>query len=53
VTISGAGPGVLAVCRRPADRRQVASAMLEGFEDAGVDARAYQTAVGGGAELFR
>ncbi|MFC4408780.1 homoserine kinase [Haloarchaeobius iranensis] len=53
VTISGAGPGVLAVCRRPEDRRRVAAAMLSGFDEADIDARAYQTAVGGGAELFR
>ncbi|MFD1647436.1 homoserine kinase [Haloarchaeobius litoreus] len=53
VTISGAGPGVLAVCRRPDDRRRVAAAMVSGFDEAGVDARAYQTAVGDGAELFR
>ncbi|WP_257298389.1 homoserine kinase [Haloarchaeobius sp. FL176] len=53
VTISGAGPGVLAVCRRPDDRRRVAAAMLSGFDEAGIDARAYQTAVGAGAELFR
>jgi homoserine kinase len=50
-TISGAGPGVLAVCRDP-DQRFVASAMLDGFDQHGVDARAYQTQVGEGARIF-
>ncbi|WP_435346243.1 homoserine kinase [Haloarchaeobius sp. HRN-SO-5] len=53
VTISGAGPGVLAVCRTHEGRRHVAGAMVEAFDAAGVDARAYQTAVGDGARLFR
>lgn len=48
VTVSGAGPSVIAVCRK-SDRSRVASAMLDAFEDAGVDARAYQTKVGAGA----
>ncbi|WP_435333781.1 homoserine kinase [Haloarchaeobius sp. TZWWS8] len=52
-TVSGAGPGVLAVCRSPDDRRQVASAMLAAFDDHGVDARAYQTVVGEGARIYR
>ncbi|MCT9097686.1 homoserine kinase [Haloarchaeobius sp. HME9146] len=52
VTVSGAGPGVLAVCRSKGDRRQVASALLDAFDDAGVDARAYQTAIGRGAQVF-
>ncbi|MFB6096332.1 MAG: homoserine kinase [Haloferacaceae archaeon] len=51
VTVSGAGPGVLAACYE-SDRRAVATAMLEAFSDAGVDARAYQTRIGPGAELF-
>ncbi|MFW5956076.1 MAG: homoserine kinase [Halorhabdus sp.] len=51
VTISGAGPAVLAVTR-PKDQRSVATAMLETFDDRGVDARAYQTEVGGGARLY-
>ena len=51
VTISGAGPGVLAACRS-ADQRQIASAMLDAFEDRGVDARAYQTHIGGGARVL-
>jgi len=50
VTISGAGPGVLAVC--PAGRRRrIASAMLDAFDAAGVDARAYQTRTGEGATI--
>ena len=50
VTVSGSGPGVVAVCG--ADRRRaVAAAMVEAFEAHGEDARAYQTRVGGGAEF--
>ncbi|WP_136686752.1 homoserine kinase [Halorhabdus amylolytica] len=51
VTISGAGPAVLAVCR-PGDQRGVASAMLDAFEEADVDARTYQTRIGDGATLY-
>jgi len=50
VTISGAGPGVLAVCRED-DQSRVASAMLDAFDDAGVEARAYQTRIGEGATI--
>ncbi|MFB6136970.1 MAG: homoserine kinase [Halobacteriaceae archaeon] len=49
VTVSGAGPGVLAVCRRLGDRRRVADAMVSAFDAVGVEARGYQTAVGRGA----
>ncbi|AEH36702.1 homoserine kinase [Halopiger xanaduensis] len=52
VTVSGAGPGVLAVCHQH-DQRAVASAMLEAFEAVGIDSRAYQTRVGEGARLYR
>ncbi|WP_255192510.1 homoserine kinase [Natronobeatus ordinarius] len=52
VTVSGAGPTVLAVCHRP-DRRAVAGAMVDAFDDVGVESRAYQTAVGDGATLHR
>ena len=52
VTVSGAGPALLAVCY-PRDRRAVAGAMIDAFDDVGVESRAYQTAVGDGAELFR
>ncbi len=52
VTVSGAGPTLLAVCRRE-DRRAVAGAMVDGFDDVGVESRAYRTAVGDGASLYR
>ena len=51
VTVSGSGPGVLAVCAAE-DRRTVASAMVGAFEEHGADARAYRTQVGRGAELL-
>ncbi|SFB84281.1 homoserine kinase [Halobiforma haloterrestris] len=51
VTVSGAGPGVLAACYR-SDRRAVAAAMVEAFDAVGVDSRAYQTVVGDGARLY-
>ncbi|MFB6220218.1 MAG: homoserine kinase, partial [Halolamina sp.] len=51
VTVSGSGPGVLAVCADD-DRRGVASAMVSAFEDHGAEARAYRTRVGRGAELL-
>jgi homoserine kinase len=50
VTVSGAGPSVLAACRH-ADRRDVAAAMLDAFAEADVDARAYQTRIGRGARV--
>jgi homoserine kinase len=51
VTVSGSGPGVLAVCAAE-DRRDVASAMVGAFESHGANARAYRTEVGQGAELI-
>ncbi|KTG09358.1 homoserine kinase [Haloprofundus marisrubri] len=51
VTVSGAGPSILAVCREN-ERRRVAAAMVESFGDAGVDARAYQTEIGRGATVL-
>ena len=51
VTVSGAGPGVLAVCGT-STRRAVATAMLDGFAEAGVEARAYQTRIGPGATVY-
>lgn len=51
VTISGAGPAVLAVCRE-SDRRSVAETMVDAFVEEGVDAHAYQTRVGDGAILY-
>jgi homoserine kinase len=52
VTVSGAGPGVLAACY-PGDRRKVAIAMVDGFGEVGVDSRAYRTKIGAGATLYR
>jgi len=52
VTISGAGPGVLAACQS-GDQRAIASAMIDAFDDAGVDARVYQTRIGRGATIYR
>jgi homoserine kinase len=52
VTVSGAGPGVFAACY-PEDRTAIAAAMVEGFADGGVDARAYRTRIGRGATLYR
>ncbi len=51
VTVSGAGPSMLAVCRE-GTRRDVATAMLDGFAKEGVNARVYQTQVSQGATLF-
>ena len=50
VTVSGAGPAVLAVCRA-SDRRRIAAVMVEAFDRAGVEARAFTTAVGDGAAV--
>jgi len=52
VTVSGAGPGILAVCHRR-DQRAIASAMVDAFDAAGVESRAYQTAISEGATLYR
>lgn len=52
VTVSGAGPTVLAVCRRD-DRRSIASGMLDAFAEQGVEARCYQTEVSRGATVYR
>jgi homoserine kinase len=49
VTVSGAGPAVLAVCPTDDHRRRVGAAMVEAFEDAGAEAVAYQTRIGAGA----
>jgi homoserine kinase len=50
VTVSGAGPSVLAVPERGRGRA-VAAAMLDAFADVGVDARAYRTRIGKGATV--
>jgi len=51
VTVSGAGPAIVAVTRRN-DQRAVASAMVDTFEDRNVEARAYTSAIGDGATIF-
>jgi homoserine kinase len=51
VTISGAGPAVIAACHE-GDRRSVGTAMLETFDAHGVDARVHQTHIGDGATLY-
>ena len=51
VTVSGAGPTVLAVPRFGTSRR-VATAMVDAFEGEGIDAQAYQTAIGDGATVW-
>lgn len=51
VTISGAGPAVLAACRE-GRRRDVAMAMLDTFDDADIESRVYQTRIGAGATVF-
>ncbi|ELZ41703.1 homoserine kinase [Halorubrum saccharovorum DSM 1137] len=51
VTVSGAGPAILAVCRDER-RRGVAAAMLDAFSEAGIDARAYQTRIGKGTTVL-
>jgi len=51
VTISGAGPTVIAACHEDA-QRAIASAMLDTFGDHDVDARAYQSRIGRGAQIY-
>jgi homoserine kinase len=51
VTISGAGPTVIAACEER-DRRAVGTAMIDEFNSVGVEARVYQTEIGDGATLF-
>jgi homoserine kinase len=51
VTVSGAGPSVLAVPSRGRERA-VASAMVEAFDRAGHDSRAFRTRVGEGATVL-
>ncbi|MXR51899.1 homoserine kinase [Halovenus sp. WSH3] len=50
VTISGAGPAVIAACPEQA-QRAVGTAMLDAFENAGTQARVYQTKIGRGARI--
>lgn len=51
VTVSGAGPSVIAACYQH-NQRAVAGAMVDAFEEAGVDCRAYQTRIGAGARVI-
>lgn len=51
VTVSGAGPTVIAACRA-GDRRAVGSAMLDAFAEDGITARAFRTRVGEGATVY-
>jgi homoserine kinase len=51
VTISGAGPAVIAACHE-GDRRDVGVSMLEAFDSHGVDSQVYQTRIGAGATLY-
>jgi homoserine kinase len=50
VTISGAGPSVLAVCHSAA-RQDVASAMVDAFGTSGIDATVYESRVSSGATI--
>ncbi|MFB6134689.1 MAG: homoserine kinase [Halanaeroarchaeum sp.] len=49
-TVSGAGPTILAVTHR-GNQRDVAAAMLDAFDDRGIDARAYTSTIGSGARV--
>ncbi|WP_436936302.1 homoserine kinase [Halovenus marina] len=51
VTISGAGPTVIAACPDEV-QRDVGVAMLDGFADHGVEASVYQARIGEGAQLL-
>ena len=50
VTVSGAGPAIIAVCGN-GRRRDVAAGMLDAFAAADIDARAYQTRIGQGSTI--
>jgi len=51
VTISGAGPAVIAACDER-DQRAIGTAMLDAFDDTGADATVYQTRIGNGASIY-
>ncbi|MCU4798828.1 homoserine kinase [Halobacteria archaeon HArc-gm2] len=51
VTISGAGPAVIAACYER-DQRAIGTAMLDAFDDTGADATVYQTRIGNGASIY-
>lgn len=50
VTISGAGPAIIAVCHDRA-QRAIANTMLDSFAERGIESRAYQTHIGDGAQI--
>lgn len=50
VTISGAGPAVIASCYEQ-QQRAVGVSMLDAFDEEDVDAQVYQTTIGNGAEI--
>ncbi|HTY74680.1 MAG TPA: homoserine kinase, partial [Candidatus Nanoarchaeia archaeon] len=53
VTISGAGPAMLAIVnKKNANSQKVASAMKEGFKEAGFQSTAFATRAGGGVSLL-
>ena len=51
VTISGAGPTIIAACAA-GRRRAVGAAMLDAFEENNTEARVYQTEIGRGARIY-
>lgn len=51
VTISGAGPAVIAACHEGM-RKGIAEVMLDTFEQQGTTARVYQTKIGKGARIL-
>ncbi len=51
VTISGAGPTVIAACKETVQRK-VGLAMMDAFEANGAESRVYQTKIGRGARIF-
>ncbi|MBS3760193.1 homoserine kinase [Halodesulfurarchaeum sp.] len=50
VTVSGAGPALLAVTHS-GDQRAVGASMLDAFEDQGIEARTFSTMIGSGAKI--
>lgn len=51
VTISGAGPTVIAACEEHV-QRDVGVAMMDAFADNGAESRVYQTKIGRGARIY-
>jgi homoserine kinase len=51
VTISGAGPAVIAACHEP-QQQSVGVAMLDAFDRYDVEAQVYQTTIGAGAQIL-